>query len=77
MVTVAITGGIASGKTTVCQALAEALEAPWLSCDAVVHELYADPEVLARVREEFGDGVFHPDGRPESPRLGKNGLFHR
>tara|TARA_R110002096_G_scaffold24760_9_gene77965 strand:- start:671 stop:1264 length:594 start_codon:yes stop_codon:yes gene_type:complete len=70
MFTVAITGGIASGKTTVCHALAKALEAPLLSCDAVVHELYGDSVVLESVAAEFGNEIIAENGKLNRQFLG-------
>ena len=50
---VGLTGGIGAGKSEALAAL-ERLGAATLSTDAVVHELYADPEVVARGREPLG-----------------------
>lgn len=49
-----------AGKSTALEAL-ERLGAVTLSTDAVVHELYADPEVVALVVERWGPEVA-PDG---------------
>ena len=57
---VGLTGGIGAGKSAALAAL-ERLGAATLSTDAVVHELYADPEVVAAVRDRWGDEVA-PDG---------------
>ena len=61
----ALTGGIASGKSTVCRLLGE-----WLSsiaifdCDAAVHRmLEGDAEVAAIVTESFGDQALDAQGR--------------
>jgi dephospho-CoA kinase len=51
-----LTGGIGAGKSTALAAL-ERLGAATLSTDAVVHELYEDPEVRALVVERFGDAA--------------------
>lgn len=53
---VGLTGGIGSGKSTALAAL-ERLGCATLSTDAVVHELYESPEVIAAVRERFGAEV--------------------
>ncbi len=71
MITVAITGGIASGKSTVSKALSEALEAPLLSCDAVVHDLYGDSDLLDQVRSRFGQDVFQGGGALNRQALGE------
>lgn len=51
-----MTGGVAAGKSTALAALAEA-GVPTLSADAVVHQVYEDPEVIELVRERLGDEV--------------------
>src|SRR5829696_3803803 len=57
---VGLTGGIGAGKSEALAAL-ERLGAATLSTDAVVHELYSDPEVVGAVVERWGAGVA-PDG---------------
>lgn len=57
---VGLTGGMGAGKSTALAAL-ERLGAATLSTDAVVHELYEDPEVVGLVVERWGPGVA-PDG---------------
>ena len=57
---VGLTGGMGAGKSTALAAL-ERLGAATLSTDAVVHELYEDPEVVSLVVERWGDDVA-PDG---------------
>ncbi len=60
--TVGLTGGLASGKSTVARRL-EALGAAVLDADRVVHGLYRPGGAgAAAVRELFGDGVLAPDG---------------
>jgi len=53
---VGLTGGMGAGKSTALAAL-ERLGAATLSTDAVVHELYADPEVRDAVVERWGSEV--------------------
>lgn len=55
---VGLTGGIGSGKSEALAAL-ERLGCATLSTDAVVHELYSDPEVVAAIEQRFGAGVAH------------------
>src|SRR3954452_17437726 len=62
---VGLTGGIGAGKSEALAAL-ERLGAATLSTDAVVHELYADPEVVAAVTGRWGDDVA-PDGVVSRP----------
>ncbi len=49
-----------AGKSTALAALGR-LGAATLSTDAVVHELYADPEIIGLVVQRWGDGVA-PEG---------------
>jgi dephospho-CoA kinase len=58
--TVGLTGGLGAGKSTALAAL-ERLGAATLSTDAVVHELYAAPEVRDAVVARWG-GRVAPDG---------------
>ncbi len=57
---VGLTGGMGAGKSTALAAL-ERLGARTISTDAVVHELYGDPEVVSAVTGRWGDAVA-PDG---------------
>ena len=65
---VGLTGGLGAGKST---ALAELslLGAAVLSADAVVHELYQDPQVAAAVRARFGGEVFGAGGEVDRGAL--------
>ena len=53
---VGLTGGLGAGKSTALAAL-ERLGAATISTDAVVHELYRSPDVVAAVVGRWGDGV--------------------
>ncbi len=67
---VALTGGIASGKSTVARRLA-ALGAVVVDADAIAREV-VEPgtPALARIAEEFGPDVIAPDGRLDRAALG-------
>ena len=58
---IGLTGGIASGKSTVTARL-RALGAFVADADEVSREVMTFPSVLGSVREAFGPGVFAPDG---------------
>lgn len=58
---IGLTGGIASGKTTVSARLRE-LGAFVADADEVSREVIADPAVLSRIRGRFGPEVFREDG---------------
>lgn len=65
-----LTGGIACGKSTVARHL-ESLGAVHIDADAISHALTApDGAALGRIREVFGDGVFHADGTLDRRALG-------
>ena len=57
---IGLTGGLGSGKSTALEAL-ERLGAAVLSTDAVVHELYDDPEVRDAVVRRWGSDVLDGD----------------
>ena len=61
----ALTGGIASGKSTVCRLLREFIPTVVIfDCDMAVHRLLeADPEVAAIITEAFGDQALDAQGR--------------
>ena len=67
---IGITGGIACGKTTLCDTL-RALGAPVWDADAVSRSLTAPGgQALPAIRKAFGDGVFNPDGTLNRKALG-------
>jgi dephospho-CoA kinase len=57
---VGLTGGIGAGKSEALAAF-ERLGASTISADAVVHELYGDPEIVAAVTDRWGEEMA-PDG---------------
>ncbi|NIC38615.1 dephospho-CoA kinase [Halomonas desiderata] len=59
---VGVTGGIASGKSTVARAFA-ALGVPWVDADDVAREVVEPGEpALAEIAERYGERVLQPDG---------------
>jgi len=67
---VGLTGGIASGKSTVARMLTE-LGATVIDADAIVHELQAPGSpLLGEIVEAFGPGILTPDGALDRPALG-------
>ncbi|MGC5075900.1 dephospho-CoA kinase [Agrococcus sp. DT81.2] len=67
---VALTGGIASGKSTIAARLAEH-GAVVVDADAVVRELQQPGmPVLAAIAEAFGDELLRPDGSLDRAALG-------
>jgi dephospho-CoA kinase len=67
---VGLTGGIGAGKSEALAAVAR-LGAATISSDAVVHELYENPEVRAAVIARWGDEVA-PDGHVDRSRVAKH-----
>ncbi len=65
----ALTGGIASGKSTISRMLAEK-GAVIVDADAIVREVQSPGSpVLAAIAAEFGDEVLMPDGSLDRPAL--------
>ena len=59
---IGLTGGIASGKSTVARMFAE-LGVPVIDTDVIAREVVAPGSpALAEIRDEFGSGVIRPDG---------------
>ena len=69
MLTIALTGGIACGKSTVAKMLAD-LGAAIIDADAISRSLTAaGGRALPQIREAFGPEVFHADGTLNRPAL--------
>ena len=72
----ALTGGIASGKSTISRMLAEK-GAVIVDADAIVREVQAPGSpVLAAIAAEFGPEVLRPDGSLDRPALGARVFGH-
>lgn len=70
MLVVGLTGGIATGKSTVARML-EARGAAVLDADALVHELHAPgTEVYRAILDAFGPDILAPDGTLDRQKLG-------
>ncbi|MFJ6531039.1 dephospho-CoA kinase [Microbacterium sp. NPDC091662] len=67
---IALTGGIASGKSTIARRLAEH-GALIVDADQIVRDVQSPGSpVLGRIAETFGAGVIAPDGSLDRARLG-------
>ena len=55
--TVLVSGGIASGKSTIAKMVA-AEGGEYVDCDRLAHQVLERDDVMAELREAFGDGVF-------------------
>lgn len=72
---VGLTGGLASGKSTIAEGL-EKRGIPVRDADRMVHDLYAPGAAGARaVAETFGDEFLAPDGSVDRPKLSMH-VFH-
>jgi dephospho-CoA kinase len=70
MLTIGLTGGIGSGKSTVSKMLAE-LGAPILDADKIAHTTYAPGgSAYKEVIAAFGDKILAPDGSVDRTKLG-------
>lgn len=66
--TVLVSGGIASGKSTIAKLVA-AQGADYVDCDRLGHEVLGRDDVVAELRAAFGEEVF-ADGRVDRRALG-------
>jgi dephospho-CoA kinase len=71
---IGIAGGIGSGKSFVAGLFAE-LGCAILDSDAHVRQAYGDPQVLAALRQWWGDEVLRPDGSVDRSRIAGR-VFH-
>ena len=70
MPAIAITGGIATGKSTFTRLFTEATDAAAFDADACARELLvSDAAALADLRAEFGPDVFAADGQVDRAAL--------
>lgn len=67
-VKIAVTGGIGSGKSTVCKFIRE-LGYPVFSCDKIYAELVQDKCFVAKLAEELGEDIVRADGSLDRGRL--------
>lgn len=73
---IGITGGIGSGKSTICKVF-ESLGIPVFNADEVAKSIYdVDAETFSRVREVFGDEVI-TNGKVNRTELAKRVFDHR
>ena len=68
MFTVALTGGIASGKSTVARYFSE-LGVTVIDADQIAHKILCDPEILQQVVAYFGPSVLSADKQLHRPSL--------
>lgn len=72
MLTLALTGGIATGKSTFARLFCElAPGTAFFDCDACVQQLLTKPDVIAAVAAALGADLVSPDGSLDRSRLRK------
>jgi dephospho-CoA kinase len=70
MPSIGITGGISTGKSTLCQCLREILpDATFFNADEAAHKLLDRPEITKEIRGEFGARVFSTAGHLNRAKL--------
>ena len=65
---IAVTGGIGSGKSTVCKII-NSLGYPVYSCDEVYKSVLRDGQTVAELVKEFGKQILNFDGSLNRPAL--------
>ncbi|RKZ07877.1 dephospho-CoA kinase [bacterium] len=67
---IVVTGGIASGKSTVSKAMA-GKDGVWIDCDVIAHEVLNKSDAIARIVRVFGKRVLTPQRRISRKKLGR------
>jgi dephospho-CoA kinase len=67
---VVVTGGIATGKTTVARLLA-GRNGALIDCDAIGHDALEISDAKARIEKAFGGGIVTASGRISRAKLGR------
>lgn len=65
---IAITGNLATGKSTVLKILGN-LGFPTFSCDEAVRELYEEEKIKKKIGEMFGKEIFETNGKINKKRI--------
>jgi len=73
MFVIAVTGGVASGKSVFIEAFTRLAEGQveCFDCDQAVHALLTEPEILMEIRNRFGSEVFDDEGKLDRERMRK------
>lgn len=67
---IGLTGGIASGKTTICNRLKD-MGARVISCDHLGHVAYKQhTKCYQEIVQYFGQSILNPDGEIDRKKLG-------
>ena len=69
---IGLTGGIATGKSTIANYLAQTYHLPILDADIYAREAVQPPSpILAQIHQRYGDGILQTDGTLDRPQLGR------
>ena len=68
---VGVTGGVGAGKSTVANALTSALPGFLIDADAIVSDIYKEPQVLSTLELKLGSTIRDAAGQLDRPALGK------
>ncbi|MFK5956808.1 MAG: dephospho-CoA kinase [Planctomycetota bacterium] len=68
---IGVTGGVGAGKSTLAKALADALPGTLFDADAIVSELYKNPQVLYAIEVKLGSSIRDSHGRLDRPALSR------
>jgi len=65
LITIALTGGVGTGKSTAVQLFMEILDgtAEFFDCDASVHDLLTKSPIIGSLTGVFGEGILSSDGQ--------------
>ena len=76
MFVLAVTGGVACGKSLFADVFAGLAEnnIERFDCDHSVHALLMEPDILAEIRSRFGSGVFDNDGALDRHHMREAGV---
>jgi len=69
--TIALIGGIGSGKSAVANKVKSLRPVKVIDADQIGHDVLEFPEVQQKIREHFGNAVFNEQGKIERSQLAK------
>ena len=67
---IGIAGGSGTGKSTIAAHVASGRGGVHVDADRVAHDVLGEPDVIAQIRQAFGDEVIDLDGSVNRRRLG-------
>lgn len=70
MIVIGVIGGVASGKSLVCDHFRQ-LGATLLNADHEGHAVLEEPAIKRALRNRWGDAIFRPDGTVDRPHVAR------